>query len=27
VSLENLPASLLAIARISEVDGLLTATG
>jgi phospholipid transport system transporter-binding protein len=26
VSLENLPASLLAIARISEVDGLLTAT-
>jgi phospholipid transport system transporter-binding protein len=27
VSLENLPASLLAIARISEVDSLLTATG
>ena len=27
VSLENLPASLLAIARISEVDELLTATG
>ncbi len=27
VSLENLPAALLAIARISEVDGLLTATG
>ena len=27
VSLENLPASLLAIAKISEVDGLLTATG
>lgn len=27
VSLENLPASLLAIARISEVDGLLTAAG
>ena len=27
VALENLPASLLAIARISEVDGLLTATG
>jgi phospholipid transport system transporter-binding protein len=27
VSLENLPASLLAIARISEVDGMLTATG
>jgi len=27
VSLENLPASLVAIARISEVDGLLTATG
>ena len=25
VSLENLPASLLAIARISEVDGLLSA--
>lgn len=25
VSLENLPDSLLAIARISEVDGLLTA--
>ncbi len=24
VSLENLPASLLAIARISELDGLLT---
>lgn len=24
--LENLPASLLAIAKISEVDGLLTAT-
>jgi phospholipid transport system transporter-binding protein len=27
VTLENLPASLLAIARISEVDGLLTAAG
>ncbi len=27
VSLQNLPASLLAIARISEVDELLTATG
>jgi phospholipid transport system transporter-binding protein len=27
VSLQNLPASLLAIARISEVDGLLTAAG
>jgi len=27
VSLQNLPASLIAIARISEVDGLLTATG
>ncbi len=27
VSLLNLPASLLAIARISEVDELLTATG
>jgi phospholipid transport system transporter-binding protein len=27
VSLQNLPAALLAIARISEVDGLLTATG
>jgi len=27
ISLENLPASLVAIARISEVDGLLTATG
>jgi phospholipid transport system transporter-binding protein len=27
VSFENLPASLVAIARISEVDGLLTATG
>ncbi|HEV7609294.1 MAG TPA: STAS domain-containing protein [Steroidobacteraceae bacterium] len=27
VSLENLPASLLAIAKISEVDGLLTAVG
>jgi phospholipid transport system transporter-binding protein len=27
VGLENLPASLIAIARISEVDGLLTATG
>jgi len=26
VSLQNLPASLLAIARISEIDGLLTAT-
>ncbi len=26
ISLENLPASLLAIARISEVDGLLQAT-
>jgi len=27
VSLENLPASLVAIAKISEVDGLLTGTG
>jgi phospholipid transport system transporter-binding protein len=27
LALENLPASLLAIARISEVDGMLTATG
>ena len=27
VKLENLPESLIAIARISEVDGLLTATG
>jgi phospholipid transport system transporter-binding protein len=27
VSLENLPASLLAIAKISEVDEFLTATG
>src|SRR5689334_21181839 len=27
VSLENLPPALLAIARISEVDGLLTAHG
>lgn len=27
VTLENLPASLIAIARISEVDSLLTATG
>jgi phospholipid transport system transporter-binding protein len=27
VSLEKLPASLVAIARISEVDGLLSATG
>lgn len=27
VILENLPESLLAIARISEVDGLLSATG
>jgi phospholipid transport system transporter-binding protein len=27
VSLQNLPDSLLAIARISEVDELLTATG
>lgn len=26
VSLMNLPAALIAIARISEVDGLLTAT-
>jgi len=26
LKLENLPASLVAIARISEVDGLLTAT-
>jgi phospholipid transport system transporter-binding protein len=26
VSLENLPASLLAIAKISEVDGMLTAS-
>jgi phospholipid transport system transporter-binding protein len=26
LSLQNLPASLLAIARISELDGLLTAT-
>jgi phospholipid transport system transporter-binding protein len=27
VTFENLPASLVAIARISEVDGLLTAAG
>lgn len=27
IKLENLPASLVAIARISEVDGLLSATG
>ena len=27
VVLENLPASMVAIARISEVDGLLTAAG
>jgi phospholipid transport system transporter-binding protein len=27
VNLENLPESLVAIARISEVDGLLQATG
>jgi phospholipid transport system transporter-binding protein len=27
VTLENLPASLVAIARISEVDGLLAAAG
>ncbi len=27
VLFENLPASLVAIARISEVDGLLTGTG
>jgi phospholipid transport system transporter-binding protein len=27
VSLQNLPQSLVAIARISEVDGLLTAAG
>ena len=27
VSFESLPASLVAIARISEVDGLLTAAG
>ncbi len=27
VQLENLPESLVAIARISEVDGLLTAAG
>ena len=27
VTLEHLPASLVAIARISEVDGLLTARG
>jgi phospholipid transport system transporter-binding protein len=27
ISLENLPASLVAIARISEVDGLLQAAG
>ena len=27
LALENLPASLVAIARISEVDELLTATG
>ncbi len=27
VSLQNLPQSLIAIARISEVDGLLTAAG
>ena len=27
LSLENLPAALVAIARISEVDELLTASG
>jgi len=27
LSLQNLPEALVAIARISEVDGLLTATG
>jgi phospholipid transport system transporter-binding protein len=27
ISLENVPPSLVAIARISEVDGLLTAAG
>ena len=27
VSLEHLPAALVAIARISEIDGLLTAAG
>ena len=27
LSLQNLPATLVAIARISEVDGLLTAAG
>ena len=27
ISLENLPASLVAIAKISEVDGLLVAAG
>ena len=27
IELQNLPPSLVAIARISEVDGLLTATG
>ena len=27
LTLENLPASLVAVARISEVDGLLTAAG
>jgi phospholipid transport system transporter-binding protein len=27
LALQNLPASLIAIARISEVDGLLTAAG
>jgi phospholipid transport system transporter-binding protein len=27
IELQNLPQSLVAIARISEVDGLLTATG
>jgi phospholipid transport system transporter-binding protein len=27
VALQNLPAALLAIAKISEVDGLLTAAG
>jgi phospholipid transport system transporter-binding protein len=27
LALQNLPASLITIARISEVDGLLTATG
>jgi phospholipid transport system transporter-binding protein len=27
LSLQNLPASLIAIARISEVDGFLTAAG